>query len=68
MATTSVREIERAIDALTPQQLGELYLWLDRHHPHPIDAQIQSDLKAGRLDQAIEQALLDDKKGRVRPL
>lgn len=29
----SLQEIERAIDRLEPQQLAELYAWLDRHRP-----------------------------------
>ena len=33
MQLNTVQEIERAIDALTPEQREELYLWLDRHHP-----------------------------------
>jgi hypothetical protein len=31
MSLTTVQDIERAIDALTPQQLEELYRWLDQH-------------------------------------
>ena len=27
----TVKDIERAIDALTPRELAELYAWLDRH-------------------------------------
>ena len=27
----SLRDIERAIDGLKPQELAELYAWLDRH-------------------------------------
>ncbi len=37
----TVQEIERAIDALTPQQMEELYVWLDQHHLQPIDAQLK---------------------------
>jgi hypothetical protein len=47
----TVQEIERAIQALTPRELEELYSWLDQHFPQPIDARIQSDLAAGRLRQ-----------------
>jgi rhodanese-related sulfurtransferase len=68
MNLNTVQEIERAIDALTPQQLDELYLWLDQHHPQPIDARVQSDLAAGHLDQAIHRALDDEKNGRVEPI
>ena len=31
MHLETVQEIERAIDALSPQLLAELYAWLDRH-------------------------------------
>jgi hypothetical protein len=29
----TIEEIERAIDALPPQQLAQLYAWLDEHRP-----------------------------------
>ncbi len=29
----SLQDIERAIDGLQPQELAELYAWLDRHRP-----------------------------------
>jgi hypothetical protein len=64
----TVQEIERAIQTLTPRELEELYAWLDQHCPQPIDARIQSDLAAGRLDEAINRALEDEQHGRVQPL
>lgn len=33
MSLITVQDIERAIDALTPQELQELYAWLDQHRP-----------------------------------
>jgi len=33
MSLTSIQDIERAIDALPPQELAELYAWIDRHRP-----------------------------------
>ena len=68
MALYTIQEIERAIDALTPEQLQELYVWLDEHHRQPIDDLIQSDLAGGRLDKAIERALEDEQSGRLRSL
>ncbi len=68
MSINTVQEIERAIGALTPSEVQELYLWLDQHYPHPFDARVQSDLAAGRLDSAIQRALDDDKSGRTQPL
>ena len=64
----TVQEIEQAIQALTPRELEQLYSWLDQHCPPPVDARIESDLAAGRLDEAIGRALEDEKSGRVQPL
>jgi hypothetical protein len=68
MSPHTIQEIERAIGTLTPQEVQELYVWLDQHFPQPIDAHIQADLAAGRLDRAIHRALDDEKNERVRPL
>jgi hypothetical protein len=65
---STVQEIERAIGALTPRELEELYSWLDQNCPQPIDVRLESDLAAGRLDQAIHRALDDEKSGRAQPL
>jgi len=64
----TIQDIERAIGALSPREIEELYAWLDEHRPRPIDARVQSDLAAGRLDSAIQRALDDEKNGRTRPL
>lgn len=68
MGLNTVQEIERAIGALTPRELEELYSWLDQNCPQAIDTRLQSDLAAGRLDKAIHRALYDEKSGRVQPL
>jgi hypothetical protein len=68
MQLNTVQEIERAIDALTPQQIEELYVWLDQRHPQLIDAQLKADLDAGRIDDRIHRALADHKAGNTQPL
>lgn len=68
MGLDKIQEIERAIDALTPQQLEELFVWLDRHYPQAIDAQLKTDLEAGRIDDRINRALADHKAGNTQPL
>ncbi len=68
MHLNTVQEIERAIDALTPQQIEELYVWLDQRHPQPIDTQLKADLDAGRIDDRINRALADHKAGNTQPL
>ena len=68
MAPNTVKEIEQAIGTLSPREIEELYAWLDQHCPNPIDARVEADLAAGRLDAAIEGALDDEKDGRAGPL
>ena len=68
MNSSTIQEIERAIDTLSPEELQELYSWLDQNHPQAIDLRLESDLAAGRLDKAIFQALDDEKDGQIRPL
>jgi len=68
MSLNSVQEIERAIGELSPRELEELYAWLDRHCPQPIDAQLKADLDAGRMDDRINRALADHKAGKTGPL
>ena len=68
MNLDTIQKVERAIGALTPREIEELYLWLEQHCPPPIDTRVQSDLAAGRLDTAIQRALDDEKNGRVQPL
>jgi hypothetical protein len=68
MSPTTVKDIERAIEALTLREVEELVVWLEQRYPQAIDTRIQSDLEAGRLDAAIGRALDDEEKGRTRPL
>jgi hypothetical protein len=68
MSLNTVKDIESAIGSLTPREIDKLYAWLDEHYPQPIDARLQSDLAAGRLDTAIQRALDDEKDGRIQSL
>ena len=68
MSQNAIKEIERAIGALTPREIEELYVWLEQHCPPPIDARVQANLAAGRLDTAIQRALDDEKDGRTQSL
>ena len=68
MAHQTVKDIENAIEMLAPEQIQELYTWLDQHYPQPIDIRLHTDVAAGRLDSAIDRALDDEKNGHVRPL
>ena len=68
MANSAVEKIGIEIGRLTPQELQELYVWLDQHHPQPIDERLAADLANGSLDRAIFRALDDENMGRTQPL
>ena len=68
MSQESIRDIESAIRTLTPQEIAELYAWLDQNFPQALDVRLSSDLPAGRLDNAIQRALDDEANGRAKPL
>ncbi|MBV9491766.1 MAG: hypothetical protein JO069_18895 [Verrucomicrobia bacterium] len=42
MGLNTIKDIEGAIDALTPEQLEELHQWLARHHPPPVNRTIDN--------------------------
>jgi hypothetical protein len=67
MSLSNVREIERAITALKPEELDELYAWLDEYADRSIDTQVKSDVDAGRLDDRIQRALANHQAGKTRP-
>jgi hypothetical protein len=68
MNLNTVQEIERAIDALTPDQREELYVWLDEHYLQSGDMQLKAAIDAGRFDDRIARALANHKAGRTEPL
>jgi hypothetical protein len=59
MGLATIQEIERAIDALTPEQREELYLWLDERYLQSSDVQLKAAVEAGRFDERINRALAD---------
>ena len=68
MDLNTVQDIERAIDALTPEQREHLYPWLDERHLQQGDRQLKTAVDAGRFDNRIARAIDDDNDGRTRPL
>jgi hypothetical protein len=64
--SNAVLEIERAISALSPVELNELYTWMDQNYP--IDVQLKADLDAGRIDDRIARALADHRAGNTQAL
>lgn len=65
---STVSEIQDAIAKLSPAEQRELSEWLAEKQEEAWDAQIEDDIKAGRLDHLIAQAEADIAAGKVKPL
>jgi hypothetical protein len=68
MDSSTILDIQRAIETLDSEELAKLYGWLEQNRPAPIDERLPSDLAAGRLDSAILRALGDEAAGQRRTL
>jgi len=64
----SVSEIQAEIEKLSREEQLELERWFAEMQADAWDAQIEEDIKAGRLDHLIAQAEADIAAGRTRPL
>jgi hypothetical protein len=63
-----IKEIESAIAQLPPSELVELAKWFEEFHARAWDAQLEQDVRTGRLDALIQQAEQDFEQGRCEPL
>jgi hypothetical protein len=64
----SVNEIQTAISQLPRSELEQLAAWFEQFQAERWDKQIESDLRAGRLDALIREAEGEISAGRTRPL
>ncbi len=67
MAQT-VKEIEKAVADLPPEQLKEFRVWYERFDAESWDRQIEKDVAEGRLDSLAEAALVEHARGKTREL
>jgi hypothetical protein len=66
MAT--VKEIEKAIASLSPEEMAQLRAWFVEFDWAAWDRKIERDVETGKLDDLAEKALRDHKSGRTKPL
>jgi hypothetical protein len=64
----SVQELKEAITKLEPEELSELERWIADYKFALWDAQLEEDVRAGRLDQIAEEAEREYQAGLVKPL
>jgi hypothetical protein len=58
---SKVKEIEQAIEKLSPEEMAEIRAWM-------WDRDIERDAAAGRLDHLAEEALIEYRSGKARRL
>lgn len=64
---STVAEIEKAIQKLTPQEIKAVADWLQEFREEMWDQQIDADARAGKLDKFIAKAKADYRAGKARP-
>jgi hypothetical protein len=64
----TLKELEKAITGLSPEELAEFREWFHRFDMDEWDRQIARDAEAGRLDHLIEEARRNIEEGNLRRL
>ncbi len=64
----TVKDLEKAVTDLSPEQLAEFRSWFDSFDTARWDRQIEEDEKSGKLDRVAEKALGEYRKGKAKPL
>lgn len=65
---STVLEIERAIEALPPEQFAELAARVAEKRERAVDDAFEQAIFAGKFDAMAERALRDAEAGKYRPL
>jgi hypothetical protein len=64
----NIEELEAAVAHLPPSELARFSQWFEEFMAEQWDRQIETDIRAGRLDKAGQQADEDFEAGRCKPL
>ena len=65
---TKVEQLEREIEALTPEERSSFREWFSAFDAAEWDAQFDRDATSGALDKLADAALAEHRAGRSRPL
>jgi hypothetical protein len=61
-----VENIERQIQALSPEELAEFRAWFMEFDWSAWDRQLEDDVRAGKLDRLADKALRDHAAGKTK--
>jgi hypothetical protein len=65
---SEVEQLEQRIQGLSPGELAKFRAWFLEFDAKVWDQQIEADLKAGKLDKLVGEALADYKAGKATEL
>jgi len=65
---STVKELEKAITGLPPEQLAEFRAWFESFDAARWDRQIEEDVKSSKLDRVAEKAVGEYHKGKAKPI
>jgi hypothetical protein len=65
---STIREIERAVSQLSPEELARFREWFDGFDAKVWDRQFEQDAKSGKLDRRADQAIADLRAGNCKEL
>lgn len=65
---TIVQKIQQDVRQLPQPEFLELFSWMAQYDHEQWDKQIEEDLKTGRLDRVMKQAMQEIKQGHTQPL
>jgi hypothetical protein len=63
-----IGNIERQIEALTPEELAQFRAWFVEFDWAAWDRQLEADIQAGKLDRLVQEAHRDHAAGKTTPL
>lgn len=66
--TNQLKDIEKAVSQLSPQDLREFRHWFAEFDAEAWDKQFEKDVSAGRLDELAQSALKHLRKGNTTEL
>ncbi len=65
---SEVEQLEKMVQGLSPRELAEFRAWFIEFDGRIWDEQIEADVKAGKLDGLIAEAMAEYKAGKARDL
>jgi hypothetical protein len=65
---TKLAEIERAIEALPPEEYNLLRAWFEEREAKRVDDWLEREVNAGKFDEMAKEALKEFAEGRARDL